>query len=318
MTDVDGNKWQADTEYVGGHTSTTTDSVDSTRKQYVFHDDRYGMSAYRIPVVNGTYDVTLLEAETYFTAAGKRVFSVTAEGRTVAKDVDVFARAGGKDKAYWIKFTTTVADGWLDLGFTASVNHPKVNGISVLPAGSASPAPTPTGTPSQTPSSTPSPTPSSTPSPTPSATPTPTPTPTVSDTRGLVLWGMDDNADFDSTEAAVGRKFAVVREYLRMDQSFVSSREQALVDSGHSLVISAKARTGSAAIPFSDIVAGKWDSQLLAGLQRDERCGTDRTSSSSTKRTRRREGVITASSDSVCGPQFAASAARLRPRRSIT
>ena len=95
------------------------------------------MSAYRIPVVNGTYDVSLLEAETYFTAAGKRVFSVTAEGRTVAKDVDVFARAGGKDKAFWIQFTTTVTDGWLDLGFTASVNHPKVNGISVLPAGSS-------------------------------------------------------------------------------------------------------------------------------------------------------------------------------------
>ena len=125
--------------------------------------------------------------------------------------------------------------------------------------------------------------------------------------RGPVLWGMDDNADFDSTEAAVGRKFAVVREYLRMDQSFVSSREQALVDSGHSLVISVKARTSSAPIPFSDIVSGKWDSQLLSGLTKINMLITPtyfifehEADSTAAK------ASCTSSSDSVCGPEFVA------------
>src|SRR3954452_9905118 len=158
VVDGDGNHWVADTDYVGGKTSTTTATIANTRKTAAFRDMRFDVSAYHIPVVNGTYDVNLLEAEIYFNAAGKRVFNVSAEGKSVAKNVDVFKLAGGKDRAYWIKFTATVTDGSLDLGFTKSVNYPQVSGISVLPAGTA-PTPTPTPTPPPSPSPTPSPTP---------------------------------------------------------------------------------------------------------------------------------------------------------------
>src|SRR3954467_4730280 len=123
VTDSDGMQWKADTGFTGGQLSSTTSTIASTAKQSVFRDMRFGMSAYRIPVVNGTYDVTLPEAEIYFKAAGKRVFSVTAEGNTVATNVDVFKLAGGMNRAYWIKFRTTVTDGALDLGFKASVNY---------------------------------------------------------------------------------------------------------------------------------------------------------------------------------------------------
>src|SRR4051812_32369909 len=155
LTEADGSRWQADTGFVGGKVSSTTSPVQNTTKTHVAQTDRYAMSAYRIPVVNGKYAVTLLEAETYFSAPNKRVFSVTAEGHTVAKNVDVFALAGGKNKAYWIKFTTTVTDGKLDLGFSASVNYAKVNGISVVPATTTSPSPTPSASP--TPTATPTP-----------------------------------------------------------------------------------------------------------------------------------------------------------------
>src|SRR3954466_12532186 len=134
LTDSDGYNWKADVNFVGGKVASTTATITDTRKQYVCRDNRYGMTAYNIPVVNGTYDVSLLEAETYFNAAGKRVFSVTAEGKSVAKNVDIFKLAGGRNRAYWIQFRTTVTDGVLSLGFKALVNSAQVNGISVLPA----------------------------------------------------------------------------------------------------------------------------------------------------------------------------------------
>jgi hypothetical protein len=118
---------------------------------------------------------------------------------------------------------------------------------------------------------------------------------------------MDDNADFDATEAAAGRKFAVVREYRRVDQAFVSSREQALVNTGHSLVLSVKARTGTAPVPFTDITAGMWDSQFLAGLTALNNLSTPtyfifehEADSTAAK------ASCTSSTDSVCGPQFVA------------
>src|SRR4051812_20570610 len=150
LTDVDGNKWSADSYYTGGKVSSTTAYMQDTAKQYVFRDQRYGMSAYQIPVVNGTYSVNLLTVETVFTAAGKRVFTVTAEGQTVAKNVDVFKLAGGKNKAYWILFTTKVTDGKLSLGFKASVDNAMVSGISIQPA-TTTPSPSPSATVSATP-----------------------------------------------------------------------------------------------------------------------------------------------------------------------
>ncbi len=41
----------------------------------------------------GTYNVTLLQDERYFTSAGQRVFNVLAEGVIVVYDLDVFVAA---------------------------------------------------------------------------------------------------------------------------------------------------------------------------------------------------------------------------------
>ena len=316
VTDVDGSKWVADVDYTGGKIGSTTAYVDNSAKQYVFQDDRYGMSAYRIPVVNGKYDVHLLEAETYFNAVGQRVFNVSAEGKNVAKNVDIYKLAGGKNKSYWLSFTMTVSDGVLDLGFKNIVNYAKVSGIVVRPAASPSPSPSPSAT-TTTPPPSPSPTASPTPSPSASATlppgstttppPSPTPSPSATSNPARVLWGMDDNTAFDRMEAAVGRTFAIAREYLRMDQAFVNSREQALVNSGHSLVFSVKSRTGSGPIPFADVTAGKWDNQLLTGMKALNALSTptffifeheaDATAA---------KASCTSTKDSVCGPEFVA------------
>ena len=83
-------------------------------------------SAMRCRSPNGTYKVTLKFAENFFTAAGKRVFDVTAEGATVVNDLDIWTAAGGKDIAYDVPVTVQVTDGTLNLNFLAGVENPKV------------------------------------------------------------------------------------------------------------------------------------------------------------------------------------------------
>ena len=47
----------------------------------------------------GSYQVTLKFAETYWTAAGKRVFNVLVNGTTVLTNFDIYAAAGAQNKA---------------------------------------------------------------------------------------------------------------------------------------------------------------------------------------------------------------------------
>lgn len=201
-TDSAGQSWAADTDFVGGATTSRTNpiadsltlgrvAVAGATDAAVYDTERWGMSAYQIPVsAAGTYRVRLHEAETYFAApcAGKRVFSITAEGAVVAPNLDICA-AVGPNRAYVLEATVVVTDGVLDLGFSATANSAKVSGIEVLlvAATTATPLPTPTATASSSPTPTaplptPTPAPTATPTPAPTATPTPTPTPTPSPT----------------------------------------------------------------------------------------------------------------------------------------
>src|SRR5438067_8684992 len=84
-TDAAGHNWLADTYFVGGTKySFGTKSVAGTNDPALYQTERYAANlVYNIPVTNGSYTVTLLFAEMYFTAAGQRVFSVALEGQTV-------------------------------------------------------------------------------------------------------------------------------------------------------------------------------------------------------------------------------------------
>jgi hypothetical protein len=266
VTDVDGNHWQADAYSTGGQTSSTTATVSGTQYQSVFQNDRYGMSAYRIPVTNGTYTVKLLEAEHYFTTSGQRIFDVTAEGALKVDNLDVFAKAGGKNKAVYIIFTATVTDGKLDLVFTASKNTAKVDGIVVEPTAGSPPPP-----------------------------------------AASVMWGMDDTSTYDSTENSLGRKFALARQYRKLDEAYGTSRQQALANSGHSLVVSIRAMTSAGWIKYPAITSGKYDATLAAGLAKLNALPTvtyvifqhepDANIS---------KPACTNTADSVCGPEFVA------------
>ncbi len=128
-----GVTYQADTNaalYAGGQTYSTTAPIAGTTDSALYQTERFSMTAYKIPVPNGTYEVTLKFAELYCSSANCRVFSVNVEGVTAVSNLDLFAQVG-KNRAYDVKKTVTVTDGILNINFTAIKNAAKINGILV-------------------------------------------------------------------------------------------------------------------------------------------------------------------------------------------
>jgi fibronectin type 3 domain-containing protein len=80
-----------------------------------------------------TVNLRLHFAERFWTQAGKRKFDVKAEGNTILDDFDIYAAAGGKNKAVVREFNgIAVSDGTLNLDFQASVDNTSIAAIEVL------------------------------------------------------------------------------------------------------------------------------------------------------------------------------------------
>jgi len=103
----------------------------------VYHEDvngpRFTVTVSNLPA--GRYTIEIAGAETIATAAGERVFDVTAGDQVLAKDFDLFAAAGGARKAATIRGTVEKADdalhGPLQLIFTASKGRAKFNTVKI-------------------------------------------------------------------------------------------------------------------------------------------------------------------------------------------
>jgi len=151
----------ADQYYSGGSTYTTTNTIDTSQitgsvpPVAVFQSERYGAMTYTIPnrTAGSSQTVTLYFVESYVTAAGQRLFNVTINGTSVLSSFDIYASAGGQNKAIARTFTTTAnSSGQVVIAFTAGTENPKVNGITVAAGNTPTPPPsvTPTGTPAPT------------------------------------------------------------------------------------------------------------------------------------------------------------------------
>lgn len=82
---------------------------------------------------SGNVEVRLHFAELFWDSPGKRVFDVTAEGKTVMNNFDIFAASGGARNATMVSIRgIQVNDGKLTLGFNAEVNYASIAGIEVL------------------------------------------------------------------------------------------------------------------------------------------------------------------------------------------
>ena len=149
VTDAGGNVWAADHGASGGIAFTENPelSIAGTDTPELYNGERYGDGSaftYSFPLAAGRYTVTLKFAEMYVTGAGQRKFNVAINGQPVLSDFDIFAAAGGGNRAVDESFPVTLgSDGSVTIDFTpGSVQNPKVDAISITP-GSATPPPPP-------------------------------------------------------------------------------------------------------------------------------------------------------------------------------
>ena len=135
MTDSKGNVWLPDQGFVGGSTYQIADAeITHTKVPELYLSERYSMTAFSLPLPNGKYRVKLLFAEVYsgIGGPGGRVFSFNVQGHEF-DDFDIWAKAGGPNKAYVESVDVKVTDGKLDITFTPQVENPKINAIEIVP-----------------------------------------------------------------------------------------------------------------------------------------------------------------------------------------
>jgi len=97
--------------------------IANTTDPALYQSERSGSFSYNIPVANGSYTLNLHFAEIFHTASGKRVFNVAAQGKTVLSNFDIFAAAGGANRAIVKSFPVTVTNGVLTVNLTSVVNY---------------------------------------------------------------------------------------------------------------------------------------------------------------------------------------------------
>lgn len=133
-TDADGTFWDVDRYVTGGTRTRAAAPIYDTPDQALYQTYRYGTFTYTLPVQPGLYTLRLKFDEPYWKAAGKRVFSVTANGTPLLTRYDVFAEVGANtavEKAF--RINVRPKQQTLTLKFTPSVDQAMVCAISALP-----------------------------------------------------------------------------------------------------------------------------------------------------------------------------------------
>jgi endo-1,4-beta-D-glucanase Y len=189
FTGAGGLVWAADkaysagsygyVSYAAGAAGTSAGPIAGTTDDALFMAERYGNPVrYRFDLPNGLYQVRVRLAETYFSSAGQRNESLTANGTTILNAVDLFTWAGGLNVARDQTFYVTVAGGNLQIEAFSSNNNGTLQAIEVLGLSGCTPTPTPSAT--QSPAYTPTVSPTQSPSRTATATATQTRTASAS------------------------------------------------------------------------------------------------------------------------------------------
>ena len=105
-TDSLGRYWEPDRTAVGGVLVTHPARVAGTPDPDLYAGGRFGNLTYVIPVVPGHYRLTLYTSEKMFGPGklrgggdGSHLFDILCNGVALARNFDVFKRAGGADRA---------------------------------------------------------------------------------------------------------------------------------------------------------------------------------------------------------------------------
>jgi hypothetical protein len=141
--DQSGALWQEDKAYsagsfgfVGGTNGFIANPIAGTSDDVLYQYERYGTNfSCQFDAPNGLYEIKLLDADTYNSKPGDRLFNVFIEGQQVLTNFDIIATAGSNNTAITLTFTNSVADGQLDIRFTGGPGagdlNARISAISV-------------------------------------------------------------------------------------------------------------------------------------------------------------------------------------------
>jgi len=130
----------ADEFFAGGSTINHANTIDlsgvtNPAPMAVYQTARIGSFTYTITggfAAGSSHTVRLHFAETYWTAAGLRIFNVKINGTQVLTNFDIFATAGAKNKAVIEQFTENAnSSGQYVITFTPVKDNSLVSGIEV-------------------------------------------------------------------------------------------------------------------------------------------------------------------------------------------
>jgi hypothetical protein len=135
--DSRGLRWSEDTAWQEGSTFPSTAPVSGTPDPSLYQIAQVstrGTLTHRFRVPNGNYRVVLKFAETYFTTAGMTIFDVVINGKIEKPRLDIFAEAGGANRALDLQYPATVTDGVLTIALQSIVGNPKICAIELTPS----------------------------------------------------------------------------------------------------------------------------------------------------------------------------------------
>lgn len=126
-----GITYSADKNYSSGSTYKVSSSISNTSDDVLYQSERYGSFSYNIPLSDGTYEITFRTSENFHKASAKRKFDITAEGKEIVSNLDIFSVAGFAT-AYNIVKTVTVTDGTLNLKFNREIDQAKIAAFHIV------------------------------------------------------------------------------------------------------------------------------------------------------------------------------------------
>src|SRR5271169_4443769 len=123
-TDSKGNVWAADSGSNGGTEYSLAHAISGTPDQPLFETERWNTPhlTYQFTLPNGAYQVNVLLAEIYFSAAGQRVMGISMQGTTVFPSVDI-VKDVGQFAADTKSANESVTNGTLTIDLTATANN---------------------------------------------------------------------------------------------------------------------------------------------------------------------------------------------------
>lgn len=127
-----GRLFLADTGFTGGQPGAIAVDLPDTPDDAIYGTYREGDFSFAHPAANGNYIMLLGFADPTSTAAGQRVFDVSAEGTLALDNLDIVGTAGAS-KTLVKAIPVTINDERLDLAFTGVTGNPIVSYVELIP-----------------------------------------------------------------------------------------------------------------------------------------------------------------------------------------